>query len=121
MDNDIVFKTILRRVVHKRYVFHYYIIIIYKNGNIIVSCREHYEFQKSLSLYNEILKIEDNIPIPQIYLNDIKQLLLQKPETSKRMNKIINYIKDIKERTKNRINNQKNLEKHLSILESELK
>uniref|UniRef100_A0A6C0H4K9 Uncharacterized protein n=1 Tax=viral metagenome TaxID=1070528 RepID=A0A6C0H4K9_9ZZZZ len=116
-DNDIAFKTGFRRVVHDRYVYHDYIIIIYKNGNIIVRCKEYDESQKT-SFENEILKIEDNIPIPEIYLNIIKQFWSERPLISPRMNKIIDNIKDIKEKIKNEITNKKTVI-DLSLSENE--
>uniref|UniRef100_A0A6C0H663 Uncharacterized protein n=1 Tax=viral metagenome TaxID=1070528 RepID=A0A6C0H663_9ZZZZ len=106
MDNDIVFKTILRRVFHDRYVYHDYIIIIYKNGNIIVTCKEYDESQKT-SFESNILIIEDNIPIPEICLNIIKQFWSERPPISTRMNKIIENIKNIKEKIKNEIMDKK--------------
>uniref|UniRef100_A0A6C0H529 Uncharacterized protein n=1 Tax=viral metagenome TaxID=1070528 RepID=A0A6C0H529_9ZZZZ len=101
--------------------FNDFMIIITKNSDISISSKSYKMFEyPSIKQYEEILKIEDNIPIPEIYLNIIKQFLSKKPERSKEMNEIIEIIKNIKEKIKNEINDYNNLGKHINILETEI-
>uniref|UniRef100_A0A6C0H4U5 Uncharacterized protein n=1 Tax=viral metagenome TaxID=1070528 RepID=A0A6C0H4U5_9ZZZZ len=103
---DIEIKDLYRKVIgfhslSENLIFDDYYIRIDINGNIFIGHRsydnDHNSFNvKKISHYEMILIIEDNSPIPETYLDIIKQLLLQKPETSKEMNIIIDIIIQIK-------------------------
>jgi hypothetical protein len=81
---------------------------IYGNGNILIHSKQYYKGHigkdnalfKSQAKWHDLLKIEDNVPIPEHYLNIIKILLSSNPTTKGDMDKIIDVIKEIKDKIK---------------------
>jgi hypothetical protein len=86
-----------------------YEIKIHTNGNILIHSKRYCKgfsnnndniLCKSQAKWKYLLKIEDNVPIPEHYLNIIKILLSSKPTAKGDMDKIIDVIKEIKDKIK---------------------
>uniref|UniRef100_A0A6C0H5M7 Uncharacterized protein n=1 Tax=viral metagenome TaxID=1070528 RepID=A0A6C0H5M7_9ZZZZ len=84
-----------------------YRIKIMDNGNIYIDGK--YDFENKRKMYERLLLIDDNIPIPENYMNIIKVLLSLKPTTCIDMNKIIYVIEEIKRVIKNEVDESFNI------------